>query len=515
MIEDKTNNKTIAKNTIFLYFKMMFTMAVSLYTSRVILDVLGIDDYGIYQAVGGVVAMLCFVNGALAVGSSRFLTFELGTGNEDKLRRTFSSLLTVHILLALIVIIAAETVGLWFLHNKLVIPPERMDAALVAYHFSIITAAINIISVPYNSSIIAHERMSVYAYMCIIEALLKLGICYVITVGGIDRLSLYAIMLCVVQIIVTLLYRQYAVSRFEETHYKPMWDKTILKDVLGYSGWNLFANTALALITYGSTILLNMFFTSAVVTAMAVSNQVNGAAQQFVNSFRTAANPQIVKKYAVGDLDGSKRLLLNSTKYSFYLMLLLALPIFLVADELLHLWLKEVPPYTTIFVQITIVTCLFQVFDTSFYTALYAKGRIKENAMFSPTVLFLLFPIVYLLFNNGGSPLCLSWGLLAAYAILGLIVKPLLIIKIAGYTWEEIIQVFIECLKVIVIAVAIPIVVYNYSDELFPSMILKFLAIVTISVISVVTTVWTIGLTSEMRAKIRSFTKTKLKRVYK
>lgn len=509
MTVEKTNNKTIAKNTIFLYFKMMFTMAVTLYTSRVILDVLGIDDYGIYQAVGGVVAMLCFVNGALAVGSSRFLTFELGTGDEERLKRTFSSLLTVHILLAIIVVLAAETIGLWFVKHKLVIPPDRFDAALFAYHFSIITAAFNIITVPYNSSIIAHERMSVYAYMCIVDALLKLGICYVITVGGLDKLVLYAIMLCVVQVFIALLYREYTVRRFEETHYKPMWDKAILKDVLGYSGWNLFANTALALITYGSNIMLNMFFTSAVVTAMAVSNQVNGAAQQFVNSFRTAANPQIVKKYAVGDFAGSKRLLLSSTRYSFYLMLLLAMPLFFVADEVLHLWLKVVPDYTTIFVRITIATCLFQVFDTSFYTALYAKGRIKENAMFSPSVMFLLFIIVYFSFKSGGSPLFLSWGLFVSYAILGLIVKPVLIIKIAGYNCKEIFYVFMDCLKVFVVASIIPYTIFNFSERLFSSSLICAFVLIVISLLSVSVTVWNVGLSSEIRHKVMDFIKTK------
>ncbi len=510
MIEEKTNNRTIAKNTVFLYVKMMFTMAVTLYTSRVILDVLGIDDYGIYQAVGGVVAMLCFVNGALAVGSSRFLTFELGRGDEDKLKRTFSSLLTVHLLLSIIVIVAAETIGLWFVKNKLVIPPERYDAAIIAYHFSIITAAITIVSVPYNSSIIAHERMSVYAYMCIIEALLKLGICYVITVGGMDKLVLYAIMLCVVQGTIALLYRQYAVKRFHETHYKPMWDKAILKDVLGYSGWNLFANTALALITYGSNILLNMFFSSAVVTAMAVSNQVNGAAQQFVNSFRTAVNPQVVKKFAAGDYEGSRNLLLNSTKYSFYLMLLLALPLFLVTDDLLSLWLKEVPVYTTFFVRITIATCLFQVFDTSFYTALYAKGRVKENAMFSPSVLFILFIVVYFLFRNGGSPLCLSWGLLASYAILGLLVKPLLLINICGYQWKEILIVYYDCFKVFVVAIIIPYILYRYVGYCFQSNFIKDVVLVLSSLLCVSTTVWRIGLSAKTRLQVISFFKAKI-----
>lgn len=513
MIGEKTDNKTIAKNTILLYVRMMFTMCISLYTSRVILAVLGIDDYGIYQAVGGVVAMLSFVNHALSTGSSRFLTFELGTGNADKLKRTFSSLLTAHILLALAVVVLAETAGLWFVYHKLVIPAERLSAAVTAYHFSIVTAVIQIIVVPYSASVIAHERMGVYAYVSILDAVLKLAICYLLSVGGLDKLMLYAMLLCTIQVVNILIYRGYCVKHFEESHYKPMWDKPILKEVLGYSGWNLFANTALALITYGSSILLNMFFTSAVVTAMAVSNQVNGAAQQFVNSFRTAANPQIVKKYAVGDLSGSKKLLLASTKYSFYLMLLLAIPLFFVADEVLHLWLKEVPEYTMIFVRVTIATCLFQVFDTSFYTALYAKGRIKENALLSPSVLFLLFIIVYFSFRGGySSPLILSYGLCIAYAILALIVKPLLIIKIAGYKWREILGVFVDCLKVFAVAIILPLLLYKFSGSLFHTNIIRALVLVAASLISVCATVWVIGLSPEMRGKVIGFIKGKLRK---
>lgn len=505
-----STNRTIAKNTVFLYIRMLFAMAVSLYTSRVVLDVLGVDDYGLYQAVGGVVAMMSFLNGALSHGTSRFLTFELGAGNYNKLERTFSSVMTAHILLAFFVVLVAETLGLWFVRNKLVIPDDRYYAAVIAFHFSIITTIVHVVQVPYNSSIIAHERMNVYAYVSIIDVILKLSICYLLKIGGIDKLVLYAVLLCVVQFGIAMIYRTYCVRKFSETHYKPTWDWGILKGVLSYSGWNLFANTALALVTQGANVLLNMFFNSATVAAMSISNQVNVAAQQFVNSFRTAANPQIVKKLAVGDNEGSKRLLLVSTRFSFYLMLLLALPIFLLSKELLAIWLKEVPAYTNIFVRITIVTCLFQVFDTSFYTALYAKGRIKENAMISPSILFVLFPIIYVLYKMGCPPTALSWGLLCAYSILGLIVKPVLIIKIADYRWKDILDVFWDCFKVASISTIIPCVLYRFSNCLFSGTISKFIILGFISVLSVSLTVWFVGLTSEWRHKSVQFIREKL-----
>lgn len=511
MIE-QTNNKTIAKNTIFLYFRMLFTMFVSLYTSRVILEKLGINDFGIYQTVGGVVAMLSFINGALSTGSSRFLTFELGIGNFDNLKRTFSSVLSAHILLALLIVIVAETIGLWFVYNKLVIPQDRMNAAVWVYHISIVTSLVTITQVPYNSSIIAHEKMSVYAYMSILEVLLKLGICYMLSICGFDQLKVYSTLLCIVTVSIALFYRFYCTKMFPETHYKPIWDKQIMKGVLQYSGWNLFANTAIALTTQGTTILINLFFSPAVVTARAIANQVNMAANQFITNFRTAVNPQIVKKFAAGDMEGSKSLLLSSTKYSYYLMLLLALPIYLIAEELLNIWLVDVPEYTVPFLQLTIITSLFQVFDTSFYTALYAKGQIKQNALVSPTFLFLLFPIVYLMFKMDYSPLCLAWGLLMVYAILGLIVKPILIIKIVDYSWRDIVNVFSTCLKVTMASVLFPVLVYIYREELFSNVWYQTTVLVGVSFFCVAISVWLIGLDRETKDKLLDFIKCKLKR---
>lgn len=506
------NNKTIAKNTVFLYFRMLFTMLVSLYTSRVVLQVLGVDDYGIYQTVGGLVAMLSFLNGALSTGSSRFLTFELGRNDSDKLQKTFSTTLLMHMILALFLALIAETVGLWFIYNKLVIAPERMSAAIFAYHLSILTALVTITQVPYTASIISHERMGIYAYMSIVEVSLKLGIVYLLTVTSWDKLQMYAVLLCLVQTAIALFYRYYCVRNFSETRFRWQIDRTIAKEVLSYSGWNLWANTSIALNQQGTIVLLNMFFSPAVVAARAVANQVNMAANQFVQNFRTAANPQIVKHYASGDLDGSKKLLLESTKYSYYLMLLLSLPICLVAQPLLELWLHEVPEYTAIFLQLAIVTSLFQVFDTSFYTALYAKGQIRENALISPTLGFLAFPIVYVLFRHGCSPISLAWTMLVLYAVLGLIVKPLLIIKIADYRWRDIRSVYLSCLKVTVVAVPIPYTLYSLQDSLFANKWLTSVVIMLMSVINVAFATWFMGMDRNVRQKVMNYIRKNISR---
>lgn len=512
MAELQTSNRTIAKNTFFLYFRMMFTMLVTLYTSRVILQMLGVDDYGIYQTVGGVAVMLSFISSSLSTGSSRFLTYELGTGDQDKLKRTFSTVLAMHVGLALLIVLLAETVGLWFVYNKLQIPTVRMEAAVFAYHFSILTVLATFLQVPFNASIISHERMKVYAYLSIIETVLKLLIVYLLAISDWDKLKLYAILLCAVQVGIAWFYRYYCTHHFTETRCKCSIDKSIIKDVLHYSGWNLWASASIALNNQGATILINVFFSPAIVVARAIANQVNMAANQFVQNFRTAVNPQIVKRYASEDYQGSKDLLLSSTKYSYFMMLALCLPICLVTEPLLKLWLGIVPDYTGIFLQLALVTSLFQVFDTSFYTALYAKGRIKENALISPTIGFLVFPIVYLLFKCGYSPVVLAWALLVCYALLGLVVKPILMIKIVGYTWSDVMRVFTPCIKVTFLSVPLPMIIYYFRDEWLPNEILCSLVLVVISVLCVAFSTWMLGINQETRTKLLSLIMRKIRK---
>lgn len=498
-MQEKTNNKTIAKNTLFLYFRMMFTMVISLFTSRIILQKLGVDDYGIYQAVGGVVGFLSFINGALSTGSSRFLTYALGEGNVEKLRRTFSTTLNIHILIAILIVVVAETIGLWFLYNKMVFAPDRLSAAVYTYHLSILTAVFTLTQVPYNATIVAHEKMSIYAYMSIFEVSAKLLICYLLAIGDFDRLMMYATLLLGVQVGIMCFYRLYCTHHFEEARFSFSFDKKIFREIAGFSGWSMFANASIALNSQGVLILLNMFFAPAVVAARAISLQVNMAANQFVSNFRQAANPQIVKKYAAGDHQGSKHLLLESTKYSYYMMYLIALPVCLLAYPLLKLWLGVVPDYTVPFLQLVIVQSLFQVFDTSFYMALYAKGRLRENALTAPIIAFMIFPITYVLFKLGYSPLVLSWTSLVVYAILGMLQKPLLIMKIVDYKLSEIWGVYRACIMVTLISLPIPIIVYSVLDT---TVLINFILVSVVSVLSVGITVFFFGIDRMVRKKV-------------
>lgn len=502
-----SSNKTIAKNTVFLYFRMMFTMIVSLYTSRVILQTLGIGNYGIYQSVGGIVGFLSFINSALSTGSSRFLTYELGTGDLEKLKRTFSTTMTIHVVIAFGVVIIGETLGIWFLYNKLVIPMDRMEAAVYVFHISILTAVFTLTQVPYNASIIAHEKMSVFAYMSVLEVSAKLGIVYLLSIGDYDKLKLYASLLFIVQVGIICIYRFYCSRHFKETIYHFVFDKAIFKEIAGFSGWSLFASGSIALNSQGILILLNMFFEPAVVAARAISIQVNMAAGQLVDNFRTAANPQIVKRLATGDLMGSKQLLLVSTKYSYYLMFIICFPVCLLAYPLLKIWLGIVPDYTVIFLQLIVIQSLFQVFDTSFYTALYAKGQLKENALISSTLGLISFPIVYFLFKAGYSPVALSWVSLLTYATLGLVIKPILVVKIAGYYWKDIWGVFKPCLLVTAVALPIPIFLYNVMDV---TNIMHFFFIGIVTVIIILLSIYWIGVDVLTKQKVWSYIKRKL-----
>ena len=506
------NNKRIAKNTLFLYFRMMFTMIVSLYTSRVVLNVLGVDDFGTYQTVGGIVAMFTFVNNALSVGSSRFLTYELGTGDFDKLKNTFSTVLSVHILLAFILIILAETFGLWYVYHKLVVAPERLDAAIFAYHISVLTSFVTITQVPYASSIVSHERMGVYAYVSIVDVLMKLSIVYLLTIADYDKLKMYALLLFIVQFSVAMFYRIYCVKCFKECHYTFVLKKDIFKNVLCYSGWNLLSSTSLALCNQGVVMLINSFFSPAAVAARSIANQVNLAANAFVGNFRTAVNPQIVKQYAAKNFEESKKLMLESTKFSYYLMLMLCLPICIFAEPLLKLWLGIVPEYATTFLQLAIITSLVDVFSQSFYTALYAKGQIRENALLSFFVLVLGFLVIYLLFKLGYSPVFSAVVLLGVTSVLSFVLKPVLLVKIVGYSMRSVLNVYVTCLKVSLVAVPIPICFLLLFDSFGLDNRVQFVLTIPLSVISISISAWFLGLSFEMRCMIKELLKKKLRR---
>ena len=512
MASDIGTNKTIARNTLLLYFRMLLTMGVALYTSRVILQILGVDDFGIYEAVGGIVSFLSFLNSALASGSSRFLSYELGKGGEVRMERNFSTILQIHIVLAIIIVLVAETLGLWFLNNELNIPLERMEAATVTFHLSIVTAILNITQVPYTASIISHEKMDVFAYFSVIDVVLKLVIVYLLILSDYDRLILYAILMLLVQAGMTLAYRIYCVRHYKETHFHLIYDKGILKQILGYSVWNILTNITLALKNQGVILLISMFFSPAIVVSRAVANRVNMAALQFANNFRTAANPQIIKRYAAGDLDGSKRLVKVSSTYSYYLMLLLSLPIILVAEPLLQLWLGQVPEYSVVFLQLALVSSLVTSMNDSFYTALCAVGKLRFNSIACASVSICAIPVAYVMFKIGFSPVAVVVVVLVTDTIISVIIKPWAMVRAAGYTWSELMMTFVKIGVVTIVSLPFSILAYLWFPNYLENAMFANVMIVLLCIFNTIVAIWFIGIDKITRKKLISFVKSKISR---
>ena len=500
------NNQRIAKNTVFLYFRMLLIMLVNLYASRVTLKVLGVDDFGIYQTVGGVVTFLAFLSNALGSGTSRFITFEMGKEN-SKLKELFSTVRIAHIVLAIFIVIVGEIVGLWAIYNKLVIPLDRMEAAVFAFHLSMIATFFQITQVPYNATIIAYEKMNVYAYASVFEAVGKLVIVYLLNLLVFDKLEVYSVLMCIVTVFVMMIYRVYCRKNFEEARSKLIFNKEMFKGVASFTGWNLLTSSAASLANQGVTIVTNMFFSPAVVTVRSLALKINSILNQFVGSFRTAVNPQIVKKYAAGDYEGSKKLALLSTEYTYYLMLIIVLPLFLLCEPALKIWLDDVPDGLIIFVRITLIQGLFQALDTSLYTPIYAKGRIKENAIICPIFDALQLPVVYILFKMGAPAIALAWVELTACIVLGVVIKPILVHLIVKYEYKEIMLMIGHCAVVTIMACFVPSVI---SKVLNPNTIIGFLGIGFISMISLGLVIWFIGLDKNMKKMLLNWVKEKI-----
>ena len=373
------NNKRIAKNTMFLYFRQILIMAVSLYTVRVVLAALGEEDYGIYNVVGGFVAMFNILSGALSVAISRFITYEMGQLDVTLLRlqRIFSSSLIIQVIMGFIICLLIGTFGIWFVENKMVIPSGRLNVTLYVLLFSTLSFFINLLSVPYNALIIAHEQMKAFAYISIVEAVLKLLVAYLLIVSPLDKLLLYAFCMVIVSLIVRSVYAIYCKRHFEECRFVWGFDKQLLSKMFVFSGWAFLGNGSFVLKEHGVNILLNMFCGPAVNAARGITSQVTNAVTMFVTNFMQAVNPQITKSYSSGNLGEMHRLIFKSSRFSFYLMLILGLPLMKSIDYILALWLVSVPDYTAIFIRLLLIFCLMDCIVQPLMTGLLAEGNIK------------------------------------------------------------------------------------------------------------------------------------------
>lgn len=399
-----SNNKRIAKNTIMLYVRMFLIMAVTLYTSRVVLEVLGVEDFGIYNIVGGIVVLFSFINHAMATATQRFLNFELGRGNIEETERVFSMSLTAHISIALLVLFLAETVGLWFLLTQMNIPEGRLQAAVWCYQFAILTTCTQIVRVPYNACIIAYERMSFYAYISIIEVLLRLLIAFLLYIGECDRLILYSVLMWLVAVVVCYVYKIVCNHNFSISKYHFFWDKMLYKKLMSFSGWSLFGSAANTGVQQGLNILLNIFCGVVVNAAMGVANQVSAAVYSFVSNFQTAFNPQLVKSYASGDREYFVHLIFQASKFSFFLLLLISLPFVLSCDFVLSIWLKEIPEHAVQFIQLILIFLLIDALAAPLWISVQAMGNIRNYQLLMSSLILLNLPFAYLILYCGFAP---------------------------------------------------------------------------------------------------------------
>lgn len=511
MTNTSANNKRIAKNTLLLYFRMLFMMAVSLYTSRVVLNALGVEDFGIYNVVGGIVAMFSMLSGSLSAAITRFITYELGTGNKKNLKKIFSSSVTIQIGLAVLIALLAESVGVWFLNVKMNIPETRMVASNWVFQFSILTFAINLISVPYNASIIAHERMSAFAYISILEAIGKLAIAFLIVISPMDKLIFYAILMCAVALIVRFVYGAYCKKHFEECTYHFIFDKDLLKRMFGFAGWNFIGASSSILRDQGGNIAINLFCGPAVNAARGIAFQVNAAINGFVTNFMTALNPQITKSYAAGNRNYMMNLIFQGARLSFYMLLLLSLPVLVNTHYILSIWLKIVPEHAVFFVRLVLIFAMSESISNPLITAMLATGRIRNYQLVVGGLQMMNFPISYILLRIGFLPeivfivaivisqCCLVARLLMLRGMIGLPVK------------NYFKKVYLNIVTVTVIALFIPVFLIEKMQETFLCFVLQSIITFICSWISI----YYVGCnTTErkfIRNKVTAFVKSKRK----
>lgn len=393
---------------------MFILLAVSIYTSRIVLHNLGVMDFGINNAVAGFVSMFSIISASMTTTISRFFTFELGTKNIENLKKVFITSLNIQILLSLLVVLFAETIGLWFLNYKMVIPENRMQAANFVYQFSLLSFCIEILSVPYNAAIVAHEQMSSFAYISLLEAGFKLLIAYLIVISPIDRLITYSFLYLLTSFIIRIIYGTYCKLHFKEVSYSPKIYKNLFKRMMIFSGWNYLGSGAFIIRTSGLNVLINLFFGAAANAAKGVASQVENAVNQFVNSFIIAINPQIIKSYADNNYEYMYKLICVGAKYSFLLVYLLIVPIILEAPYILHLWLINVPDGTVIFLRLTLLVILFDTLSNTLTTAMQANGNIRNFQLIVSFINFLIFPATYISYKLGyAAYYCYIWSIIA------------------------------------------------------------------------------------------------------
>ncbi len=495
------NNKRIAKNTILLYFRMFITLSVSLYTSRIVLNTLGIEDFGIYNVVGGIVVMFGFLSVTMASGTQRFLTFQMGKNDFEKLKTTFYTSLIIHFCLAIIILILAETIGLWFLNNKMNIPSDRMNAVQWVYQFSVFASLISIIQVPYNASIIAHERMNVIAYVSIFDVSLKLLVVYLLLVSSHDKLIVYSILIFMVNLLINTIYRIYCTNKYAECKFRYVWDKDLFQSMMSFSGWNLFGSLASTAANEGINIILNIFFGPVVNAARAISFQVNNAINGFASNFQTAVTPQITKLYAGNKIADLHKLLYQNAKFAFILMLFITLPVMFELETLLFWWLKTVPLNTLLFCRLVLLQTILHSLSIPFIMAIHATGKMKVINLTAGTALLMVLPVSYVLLKMEFPPyvpfIVYIGGTIAEFSFVLYYLNKWINLSIRSFLKNTIFPIS----KVIFISVPIPAFIYYQMDK----GLIQFLIVSITSSIGILGSTYFLAIDHTTRIYVRNF----------
>lgn len=495
------------RNTALLYFRMALMMCINLYTSRVVLQALGVEDYGIFYVVWGLVYILNFVNNSMTASTQRFLTFELGTGNKQRLHEVFITSVHIHFIVSLFLIVFSETGGIWFLTEKMVIPDGRQTAALWCFQLSMVTAVAEVMSCPYQSVIIAHEKMSAFAYISILDAFLKLAIVGMLLLSGYDRLIVYAILYTAEKLLIRMVYNLYCTRHFEESRYRWFHEKTLFRKMSSFAGWSMLENLAYVLYTQGLNMLLNVFFGPIANAAQAAANQAQNAIGQFSRNFQMAINPQITKSYASEQLKEMHLLIFRGSRLTFCLLLILCLPLMVEAPMVLGLWLKDVPEGTAGFLRLLLVVLIVQQMSSPLIAAISATGDIKKYQIVTGGLMVTVVPVAYLVLKMGGVP----WSVFAVYLLIAVIaniatlfiVLPKISMSLKDYTGN----VLTPCTLVFALSLIVPVVMKLAA---VPGTLFSLLTIGA-TVVCTGLLCYFIGLDKEMRVLVKEKTMSKFR----
>lgn len=509
--DNSANSKRIAKNTFMLYIRMFVMMVIALYTSRVVLDTLGAEDYGIYNVIGGVVVLFSFMNSALLQATQRFLNFELGKNDANGAHEVFCMSMNSYIILSAIFIVVAETVGLWLVNSQLNIPETRTYAANWVYQLSIITFVINLIRVPYNAAIIAYEKMGFFAYLSIFEVVLKLLVVYLIIVCSFDKLIFFAVLYTLIPLLTTYMYKWYCNRHFKITKYQYYWNKSIFKQLFTFSGWSLFGSIANMFASQGLVILVNIFHGVVANAALGIANQISAKVTQFFTNFQMAFNPQIVKKYAADETESLFKLIYSTSKFSYYIMFIVSLPLIIKMDVILSLWLVDVPRYTTEFSQLILIFMLIEALSAPLWMYVQATGEIKTYQILMGIVIFFNFPLAYIVLKMG-LPVYSVWIIRILVNILTFVVRCLYIQRKYSFPLGTYIsKVVIPIILVTIIVVPIPVGMDIFITQKWMGLIITLATSLFISLIII----YMVGMSANEKNLLNNVVKSKIMRRWK